>query len=152
MCPIKVSHDATTRIEFGMVMGAQNRRTTSLLISCRRQCDLLCNSWATPIRITSFHLNNRVDEFFRGSFRSRSASLLWRKIAPFCCLLGWDFGRVMLSAYAWTILSGSKLGFVFRERGGVRCAYPLPRRSAMRSLRICYTAGHPAATMSAANW
>src|SRR5262245_50847593 len=41
--------------------------------------NLLGNSATTPSGIAPFHFNNRIDEFFGGSFRSRSSSAFGRK-------------------------------------------------------------------------
>jgi len=41
--------------------------------------NLLGNSATTPSGIAPFHFNNRIDEFFRRSFRSRSSSAFGRK-------------------------------------------------------------------------
>jgi hypothetical protein len=64
------------------------------------------------------------------------------EITPFFyCLRAWDFGRVMLPAFVWAISTGSKLGLMFPEKGGVRRDYRLPKKSVMRSQRICYRVG-----------
>ena len=48
-------------------------------LNSESQRDLLCDSRATPFRITAFHLKDGSNEFFLRPPRSRSASSLWRK-------------------------------------------------------------------------
>ena len=66
-----------------MVVVVQNTAYDILIDpNAERQSDLLCNSWATPVRIAALHLDDGVDEFFRRPFRSPFASLFWRKQQP----------------------------------------------------------------------
>jgi hypothetical protein len=47
-----------------MVVVAQNTAYDILIdLNAERQSDLLCNSWATPVRIAALHLDDGVDEF-----------------------------------------------------------------------------------------
>jgi hypothetical protein len=71
------------------------------------------------------------------------------EITPFFyCLRAWDFGRVILPAFVWPISTGSKLGLMFPEKGGVRRDYRLPKKSVMRSQRICYRASRHASAIN----
>src|SRR5439155_3327046 len=70
------------------------------------------------------------------------------EIVPFCCCLrAWDFERGILLISVWTISIGSKLGFMFQEKGNVKRGYRSLKKSVMRSLHICKAAGRPASPL-----
>src|SRR5437667_12530043 len=81
ICPSKVSQDGPPDPDSGRKCVAKMRRTTSLAddvfidADTEGQGDLLGNSRAAPTRITPFHLNDGIDEFFGWSFRARPTTV-----------------------------------------------------------------------------
>ena len=70
----------TSGIRFWLLMNAQYSANIILVdFDAESQGDLLGNSWATPVGITPFHFNDRVDEFLIRSFRAGQTPALGRK-------------------------------------------------------------------------
>src|SRR5580700_11489964 len=76
----KFSRGTTSRIRFRPVTNAQDTANNILVdFDAESQSNLLGNSRAAPTGITPFHFNDRVDEFFTRSFRTRLSPTLGRK-------------------------------------------------------------------------
>ena len=60
------------RIGFRPVMNSQHTPNNILVdVDTERQRDLLGDAGTTPVGITTFHCNDRVNEFFLRSLRAR---------------------------------------------------------------------------------
>ena len=78
--PIKREPGWTFRIALRPVMSGENATHDILVdLDAEGQGELLSHSRATPVRITLFHFNDCVDEFFLWSFWARLTPALGRK-------------------------------------------------------------------------
>src|SRR6516225_5739413 len=78
--PIKREPGWTFRIALRPVMSGENATHDILVdLDAEGQGELLSHSRATPVRITQFHFNDCVDEFFVRSFWARLTPTLGRK-------------------------------------------------------------------------